>query len=668
MLQFFNRISQNIQFGSFKQALKSCTEFACTSLKKHSSARKRKHQFEGDRFYVAPKPLALGTRFEMRKTTDQSAAPTRLHCKFAYVPIMNTLRALFRNEQFLRTYLEYNRNGGNGHKCIDHEYIDFCCGAIYQKNGLKCMNDNSLQIQLYQDDFEVCVPIGSKATIHKMCGVYFAIKNWPNNSKLEHIYLVALCNTVDLKTPSTDFNNIWKCVVEDINVLSSDGLKISESLTLFGSLSTVCADNAGANSTLGFAESFAAAHYCRICELSKYECQSTCQEIPTALRTIEKYDESLRALKEMTKVNYVRTKGIKRDCALNSLKHFHVVENFCIDIMHDLAEGVIPFLLKRIIRYCLDKRIVTGNTIVSKIQYFNYGISDKTKIPSTLDLDKHNLNQNASQAMCLFYHIPYILYDYKDQLCDKWKCMESMQKVVQIIYSRKIDADDLIVLRKQVEDHLRFMIECFDVTLLPKHHNLTHYATVIEAVGPLRNQSTIRFEAKHQQFKQMAKNNKNFKDLSLTLASKHQKKAARAIKNFNNIKKISASRRIASEHGPNDHDDHEMHQYSFVYIDDRRFQSGMIVLHENTINEITQVLQSDSGYLLACIKYRFLSYEQFLNSYKIEKTKPEEKCLITFEEFKDYELFEKKMVGEAIFLIARNLEVHRIFNNHEGTC
>lgn len=654
-------------FDLFEQALTSCTEFACTSLQKYSSARKRKHRCEGDQFYVAPRSLAIGTRFEMRKTTNQSAAPTRLQCKFAYVPITNTLRTLFRNEQFLRTYLEYNQNGGNGHRCIDHEYIDFCCGAIHQKNKLECMNDNSLQIQIYQDDFEVCVPIGSKATIHKMCGVYFAIKNWPNNSKLEHIYLVALCNTTDLKTPSTDFNNIWRCVVEDINLLSTDGLKVSESLMLFGSLSTVCADNAGANSTLGFAESFAAAHYCRICELSKDECQSTCQEVPTALRTIEKYDEHLQALKEMTKVNYVLTKGIKRDCALNSLKHFHVVENFCIDIMHDLAEGVIPFLLKRIIRYCMDKRIVTENTISSKIQYFNYGISDQQKIPSTLDLEKRNLNQNASQAMCLFYHIPYILYDYKDQLCGIWKCMESMQKVAQIIYSRKIDADDLIVLRNSVEEHLRFMIECFNVTLLPKHHNLTHYATVIEAVGPLRNQTTIRFEAKHQQFKQLAKNNKNFKDLPLTLASKHQQKAARAIRNFKNISNISASKRQASEYAPNDHTDKKMHQYSFVYIDDRRFQSGMIVLHENTINEITHVLQSDTEYSLACIKYRLLSYEQFLNSYKIEKIEPEEKCLITFEEFKNYELYEKKVIGDAIFLIARNLEIHRIFKYHEST-
>lgn len=558
--------------------------------------------------------------------------------------------------------MEYNECGGNGHRCTGNEYVDFCCSRIYKGSELFRTYKNCLQIQIYQDDFEVCVPIGSKATIHKMCGVYFAIRNWPNSSRLDHIYLVALCNVDDLKTPSTDFNNIWRLIVKEIKVLETQGLDVSDTINLRGTLATVCADNAGANTSLGFAGSFSASHYCRICELPKQMCEITSNEQSLELRTIQKYENRLQIIEKSSKVDYAMTKGIRMDCDLNKLDNFHVVENYCIDIMHDLAEGVVPFFLKHLFNYCIQSRIFTEKSIIAKIQYFDFGVLNKKNIPSNLMLSKDNLNQNAAQSICLFRHIPFILRNFENQLMDVWECMISLQKILQILYTQKITEQDLTTLNAAIVNHLNDIRRLFRVKLLPKHHNLTHYVSVIRAIGPLRIHSTIRFEAKHQQFKQFAKNNKNFKDLTKTLAFKHQNQIRRAVRNFDIVEKVSFSGKetyngdLAGRYGMD-------HQLKYVLIDDRKFERGLFILHDYFVFEIVLVLKKDgdSNCLLYCKKYEIRQFNEFLCSYNIEEFVPQVFTVVHYEQFKSYELYEKSVIGRDFFIFAKNLEIQRLF-------
>lgn len=182
-----------------------------------------------DKFFIAPEGKALGTRFESKKINIlQTAFPVQVQNKMAFISMLKTLQAVFGNENFLRTYLEFNKYGGNGHTCKVGEYVDFCCGKIYQDSDIFKGHINSLQLQIYQDDFEVCNPIGSKKTIHKVCGVYFTIRNWPNNARWNHVYPIVLCNTDHLKSESTDFNNIWRLVVDEIKVLEEEGINVSK--------------------------------------------------------------------------------------------------------------------------------------------------------------------------------------------------------------------------------------------------------------------------------------------------------------------------------------------------------------------------------------------------------------------------------------------------------
>lgn len=334
-------------FTSFSKVLNATTDYVCSKLKQYSTSFKRNKICQLNQFYVEPKTLALGTRFEMKRDSSNTAVPCLIQNTYQYCSILETLRAQFNNEDFLDTFINHNKHSGNGHDCIKDQYTDFCCGSVY-KNQSIFRQMNIIQIQLFCDEFEVCNPLGSHASVHKIYGVYFLIRNMPNISKLSNIFLVALFNSDDIKSKETDFNDIWRPIVEELKVLESDGIDVAENLNLKGTLIALVADNAGANSSLGFVESFNSNYYCRKCELVKAKCQITCKEVPTEIRTMKRYKKHLSVIEKSTKkiTDFSETKGIKRYCVLNDLKYFDIFNNFAPDSTHDIPEGTIHFALK----------------------------------------------------------------------------------------------------------------------------------------------------------------------------------------------------------------------------------------------------------------------------------------------------------------------------------
>lgn len=642
------------------------TDCLSSKLNRFKTKFKRRKQNKLHKFYVEPQLKTIGTRFELRKMGNLGMGTIeRLQCVYPYVSIVETCRRLFQNQFYLNEYLEYNKNGGNGHICKDGEFIDFCCGSVFKRTELFQMQKYSLQIEIFNDDFEVCNPIGSKATIHKVCGVYFRIRNMPGGSELNKINLVALCNSDDLKTLSTDFNNIWECVVDDLKYLEETGINIvsaeNSEINLKGTLIAAIADNLGANMSLGFVESFVAHNFCRICELRKELCKTSCAEISSEIRTRQRYQNHMDEIQNSTKVDYAQTKGIKRYCLLNDLQYFNTSENFCVDIMHDVNEGIIPFVIARILKYLINKKIVTENTLIQKFQYYDYGDKQKKNVPSKISLEKLNLNQNAAQSMCLFIHLPFVLYDFRCELEPVWICIMSLQKILQIITSRKITQTDLENLKQSIFDHLYNVQKIFNTNLLPKHHFLTHYPTVIQSMGSVKLLSTIRFEAKHQEFKQFAKNSKNFKCFSHTLASKHQRMIAHSMESYRGCQNILSSKKLQSNfvHGT----DLFLDEVKWVKKYSSKYKVGSFILHSDCLFQIEKIFVAADNYVFLCVEYFFATFNEFTNSFEIQKISPEKFSTITFSSECNYELIEQKTIGEALYVIANNLDMKRAFEN-----
>lgn len=57
---------------------------------------------------------------------------------------------------------------------------------------------------------------------------------------------------------------------------------------------------------------------------------------------------------------------------LNSLKYFHVCNNYSFDIMHDLLEGVVQYEIKLLFGY-LTQHFMSEQDLLSRIYCFDYG-------------------------------------------------------------------------------------------------------------------------------------------------------------------------------------------------------------------------------------------------------------------------------------------------------
>lgn len=157
------------------------------------------------------------------------------------------------------------------------------------------------------------------------------------------------------------------------------------------------------------------------------------------------------------------------------------------------------------------------------IQFFDYGILYTKNKPFAVNLDKRSLGQNATQPLCLFRNIPFILYKYRTELAEMWACIQPLLHVVEIVYSYEITETDLEALNKNIYFHLD-ALKKFDPTInfIPKHHFLLHYVKIIRASGPLIHMNMIHYERKHEVFKDFANATHNFKNINKTLSTKHQ--------------------------------------------------------------------------------------------------------------------------------------------------
>lgn len=653
-----------------EQALNMSTNFICNKLSKYSTDFKRCKQYEASDSYVSPQQLSLGVRWESKKS-DAVSIPSLIQCKYQYVSICKTIKSLFQRADFRDVYLNYNQS--NEIKAVSGVYTDFSSGSVFKTNELFKSRPNSLQIQIATDDFEVCNAIGSKATLHKINGIYLSIMNMPPQfrSKLINIPLVALCNSDDLQTKFTDFNDIWHIVVKDLSHLE-DGISVGDGLNIAGTLVDLTADNLGANAALGFPENFSkTSFFCRYCESSKDECLALNENVPSKRRTKERYMSQIATIANSAKIDLKETHGVKRYCELNNLKYFHMLDNMAPDIMHDLNEGAIQYLMKHLFDFCTSEKILSEGTLKNKIQYHNDGSTNEKNRLSVVSLDKRNLNQNASQMLCLFQHIPFILHSYRNnrKLKQVWICVESLLRITQIAYSSRIDEDDLSELEENTRIHIDGIQEHFKAGIIPKLHFITHYSAIIRLMGPLVAMSMKRFESKHKTLKEFATNTNNFVNLTKTLAIKHQQMMSMSDGNYTDnfisgkLKKVSDVFQsnhadLMREYFDLDKDIYETKSLEYNMF---KYREGLFISENNFIFEIQKIIVCDSEYYFVCAQFEFVAIDSFLNSIKIEKRQPSIYAVIKFNSLSNKNVFEKQILNEEYYIVLKTMDLKNIY-------
>lgn len=579
------------------------------TLQSNDSEFKRNKQIEKKTTFVPPVEKAIGYKWA-QKFDEKSGKIERMYVQNTFQVILpsSTIRSLFTNPDFVNMYLECVNN--KPHVCEKNVYRDYCCGTNFHQTELFKNDPKAMQIMLYTDDFEPCDALKPKAGKHKKCGFYMIIRNMPKKlqSKLSNIFLVAIADSDDLKCDAS-IVNILEVIIEDLKVLETTGIQVANGLTIKCGLVAMSFDNLGANTCYGLVQGFQANFYCRFCERHKNECKTLTFDDLSKLRDIESYNQICARIQTENNLDATETKGIKSYCKLNDLSSFHIFKNYSVDPMHDLLEGLVPFALHALFDYCFKRKLFNLSHLQNLIQFYNYGFLNKRNIPSKLRIESRNLGQNATQLNCLISNIAFILYPYKNELTFIWPLITSLLQTLEIVSSEEIFGSDIERLSKEINRHLKFVVEKLKKELLPKHHFASHYPMVIRATGPPIYTSTIRFEAKHQELKAIVKKTNNFVNLNKTIAVKHQ--LAMSIRNDRYCDEFEPSK---VENSFQNSEEYEKFKSSInitlngnemliksLKVNNLIFKPGLLILYESAFFEISQILHcSNDDYLFLC--------------------------------------------------------------------
>ncbi len=321
------------------------------------------------------------------------------------------------------------------------------------------------------------------------------------------------------------YRKIFEPLVNDLIILEQQGVFFNHLKTFIrGTVQYVVADNLGAHALAGFVENFSGQYFCRFCTATRTDSQS--KEVRDGvfpLRSEEQHDVHVADACKKGEACC----GVKNACPLSeNLSYFKVTTGFPPDVAHDLLEGIVPVELAGCIEIFTKKKYFTFDQLNKLIQEFPFKWGDKTNRPHVLPLTfsrKKTIGGNAHENWCLLRLIPLIVGKLIPQDEPAWELILLLKDIVELVVCPVHTSESVAYLESKISEHRnRFQALFPERKLLPKHHFMEHYPAMIHLFGPPVSFWTMRFEAKHSFFKQVARHTNCFKNITKTLARKHQ--------------------------------------------------------------------------------------------------------------------------------------------------
>lgn len=388
---------------------------------------------------------------------------------------------------------------------------------------------------IYSDEVEMNDAIGAHSGTHKVTGIYYNFPTIPTQflSRLENLFVAGFIKASDLSKlgPSQALKDLIDVFIDiEQNGIEFDinGNKICVYFVLMG----ILGDNLGINMLMGFATSFSSLFYCRFCTTDKYESQTNVRLDPNKNRNRDNYAVDIR--------KPFKESGIKEESAFNKLKHYHVAEFVCVDLMHDLySHGVCNYDMSLVLSYMIKNLKISLKTINYRIQMFDCKETEKRNTFKTITKDQiksTNFKMTAREMMFFVHYFPLIFGEIIPENDKVWNFVLSLVELVNVILLPRFNDEMLFILEEQIVYHHTLYREIFDEHLKPKYHILLHYAQTIRKIGPPRYIWSFRFEAFHQVFKKYCRNITSRRNICFTLCTKANLIFMHNIRNTNNFK------------------------------------------------------------------------------------------------------------------------------------
>jgi hypothetical protein len=418
------------------------------------------------------------------------------------------------------------------------EYMEDICDGEFSKNcPLFQEYPNSLQVILNCDDLEIVNPVGSFVKKNKVSVFYWTLANIPPEyrSKLHTVQLLAIARTKDVRE-NDGLGQLLSDFIQTMSLLSSDGIEFQlfgGSCHLKGRLLVVAADTLASNWIGGLKEGVSfALRNCRHCEIENGQMSSVHIEREVKLRSLSEHKERCEQLKQaMTpgaRAYWSKIWGINSESCLLQIPGFDLISALVQDPMHTLLEGVVLHELSRLLfTYIYVKKLFTLQWFNSAISGFSYSYLHVGSKPapfskSNLDLEGKCLpKQTAAAVLTLVHTLPFVLGPKVSDDDDNWLNFCRLIQIVILSTSTFCTTETAFNLRILIAEYLTNYQSLYPAaTFIPKMHYLIHFPAQMLAFGPLRHHWCMRFEGKNGYFAN--KKYKNFKNLPLSLAKRHQ--------------------------------------------------------------------------------------------------------------------------------------------------
>nr|XP_054919782.1 uncharacterized protein LOC129381174 [Dermacentor andersoni] len=195
--------------------------------------------------------------------------------------------------------------------------------------------------------------------------------------------------------------------------------------------------------------------------------------------------------------------------------------------MHDLYEGVIPFVMKHVIQHIVSSQLLTLDQLNERLAKFPLrGGDKKSRLPPlsrAAVFGRTTIKGSAAEKLCFFRFFSLLVGDSVPEGNPAYQVYLELRAIVDIVLAPQVSRGSVAYLKVLIEDFYSAFKETFaDVSIIPKMHYLTHYPSFLLLYGPLSKLSCMRFEAKHQFFKSLTRKVRNFKNISSTLSRRHQ--------------------------------------------------------------------------------------------------------------------------------------------------
>ncbi|KAK3928256.1 FERM domain-containing protein 1 [Frankliniella fusca] len=413
---------------------------------------------------VMPEEKLLDTRIDRRL---DSSTNTYIQCQvfesFQYISIIATLKAIVANKKY-RDLLMKSSGSTDG---VIRSHMD---GSRYKNHAYIQRHKFVIHILLFFDELEVTNSLGSKTIIHKLAAFFYQILNFPPeiSSELSSIFLVILAYADDLKKEGA-MDRVLIPLVQELNKLASEegvplGKFDGEEFILRAVIVAVTADTLAAHDLLGFLGP-GARHFCRWCMVTRQEIRANANATG-ARRIPELHRHHLQQVALNKK--FSTQCGVKESCRLDKIPHFSCVEGNVFDCFHDLLEGIVPLIVKLVLRhYIVVKKLLTVTDFNVRVESFSYGIPDSKNKPSPnftkalLSSSKDKIKQTGSQMWCLIRALPFLLKDFVNEVDEHLQLIFLLQDIMQIIFSFEIKESDITSLEDFIYQHNELFFKLF---------------------------------------------------------------------------------------------------------------------------------------------------------------------------------------------------------------